>query len=109
MTCVRHHIFALSRQAPTRIAALLSARHSFGGSAAEHRCEYDGTCVDGFHYSRRFEASIEGGAKARMARLFARARFCLIPEGDSPESSRLFDAVNAPLMFGTTKTENNNE
>ena len=41
VTCVRHHIFALARQAPGRIAAVASVR--LGTSA----CAAAGSCVDG--------------------------------------------------------------
>ena len=96
-TCVRHHILALAREAPSRIAAHATTRHAVAGAS---QCASSGTCVDGFHHSPRFEKN--ESAKARMARMFARSRFCLVPEGDSPESSRLFDAVHAlctPLVI----------
>ena len=103
VTCVRHHIFRLARDAPSEIAALPSARQALAGAS---KCAMSGTCVDGYHYSRRFESASPEGAKARMARLFASSQFCLVPEGDSPESSRLYDAVSAlcvPLVLTSSE------
>ena len=79
-TCVRRHVLALGRQAPRRVLVSPSTRRAAGG-----RCGASGTCVDGFHYSRRHEAATP--AKVAMAALMGRSTHCLVPEGDSPEPS----------------------
>ncbi len=87
-TCARHHIFALGRADARSFAVRATQRHHQGT-----RCAVSGSCVNGFYHSPAFEA--HGGAKAAMADMMGAANFCLVPEGDSPESSRLFDAVAA--------------
>ena len=84
-TRVREHILNLSFAEPTVFAVRRTERR-----ADESSCGADGSCVNGFRYSARHERV---PAKPLMAALMHNASFCFVPEGDSPESSRLFDAV----------------
>ena len=71
---------------------IMSFRHhsSFDVSASTRGgCGIAYTCINGFGVGR------DRHAKRDMRRNMTRHQFCLVPEGDSPESSRLSDAVAA--------------
>lgn len=84
-TGVRTHIANLSLAAPNLFAVRRTERR-----ADSSPCGSDGSCVNGFLYGSRHERV---PAKPQMAALMHSSDYCFVPEGDSPESSRLFDAI----------------
>ncbi len=96
-TAVREHIANFSSSEPSHFAVRFTERRA----DASH-CGDDGSCVNGFFHSTRHERT---PAKPAMAALMHGASFCFVPEGDSPESSRLYDAIAAlctPIVITTS-------
>jgi hypothetical protein len=73
---------------------------AFNVSASRRRgeCSVNTTCITGNGLGR------DKAAKERMRNDMAESQFCLVPEGDSPESSRLADAISSlctPVVLST--------
>ena len=97
-TAVRQRIANLSLATPSLFEVRPTERRADGSN-----CGVNGTCVNGFFYGSRHERV---PAKPAMAALMHSADFCFVPEGDSPESSRLFDAIAAlctPVVITTSE------
>ena len=97
-TAVRQRIANLSLATPSLFEVRRTERRADGSN-----CGVNGTCVNGFFYGSRHERV---PAKPAMAALMHSADFCFVPEGDSPESSRLFDAIAAlctPVVITTSE------
>ena len=88
-TLVRQHIMELRTHAAFDVAT------SHRGRCNNKENE---TCINGMGTGR------DGLAKRDMRKMMMKHQFCFIPEGDSPESSRLADAINAlcvPVVIST--------
>jgi len=96
---VRERLWNLSLAAPTLFVVRRTER-----LASTSTCGADGSCVNGVLHGARHERV---PAKPLAAQLMQRAAYCFVPEGDSPESSRLFDAIAAlcPPVVITTHVE----
>lgn len=76
---VRHHIMEFAKNRGFEVVA------STRGKCSEN----SSLCINGFGAGR------DQHAKSVMREEMRKHEFCFVPEGDSPESSRLADAINA--------------
>jgi len=92
-SCIRRHVAGLAGELPKLLEVHPTQRTSGVGCVHSRCISGNGVERDG-----------RSGAKLWMASAMLNSTFCLVPEGDSPSSSRLFDAINAlcvPVVITT--------
>lgn len=88
-TLVRRHIAHVASASGGHVLFRATERRGTAGSS----CASRGACVDGVNAGHGSERLVP--AKPAMAAAMRNASVCLVPEGDSPETSRLYDAIQA--------------
>ena len=88
-TLVRWQIAHVASAAGGHVLFRATERRGTSGSS----CASRGACVDGVNAGHGSERLVP--AKPAMAAAMRNASVCLVPEGDSPETSRLYDAIQA--------------